>query len=73
MQVKSTAECSQGAEYTAECSQGAFCNTFDLHQAIIGLENLFRSSFELPLETGLTVLRKETKCVYRLQKTPTLL
>ena len=23
----------------AECSQGAFCNTFDLHYAIIGLEN----------------------------------
>ena len=31
MQVKST----------AECSRGAFCNTFDLHSAIIGLENLF--------------------------------
>ena len=28
MQVKST----------AECSKGAFCNTFDLHEAIIGLE-----------------------------------
>ena len=23
----------------AECSVGAFCNTFDLHLAIIGLEN----------------------------------
>ena len=23
----------------AECSLGAFCNTFDLHLAIIGLEN----------------------------------
>ena len=23
----------------AECSLGAFCNTFDLHSAIIGLEN----------------------------------
>ena len=25
----------------AECSLGAFCNTFDLHLAIIGLENQF--------------------------------
>ena len=25
----------------AECSLGAFCNTCDLHQAIIGLENQF--------------------------------
>ena len=24
----------------AECSTGAFCNTFDLHYAIIGLENI---------------------------------
>ena len=29
----------------AECSLGAFCNTFDLHFVIIGLENQFRSSF----------------------------
>ena len=28
-------------ESIAECSLGAFCNTFDLHQAIIGLENQF--------------------------------
>ena len=26
-------------ESIAECSLGAFCNTFDLYQAIIGLEN----------------------------------
>ena len=25
----------------AECSTGAFCNTFDLHLAIIGIENQF--------------------------------
>ena len=25
----------------AECSKRAFCNTFDLHEAIIGLENQF--------------------------------
>ena len=25
----------------AECSKRAFCNAFDLHQAIIGLENQF--------------------------------
>ena len=29
----------------AECCLGAFCNTFDLHLAIIGLENQFWSSF----------------------------
>ena len=28
-------------ESIAECSKGAFCNTFDLHQAIIGLEKQF--------------------------------
>ena len=28
-------------ESIAECSLGAFCNTFDLHYAIIGLENQF--------------------------------
>ena len=27
-------------ESIAECSLGAFCNTLDLHQAIIGLEKL---------------------------------
>ena len=26
-------------ESIAECSLGAFCNTFYLHQAVIGLEN----------------------------------
>ena len=26
-------------ESIAECSLGAFCNIFDLHKAIIGLEN----------------------------------
>ena len=31
MQVKST----------TECSHGAFCSTFDMHKAIICLENLF--------------------------------
>ena len=25
----------------AECSLGAFCNTFDLHKVIIGLESQF--------------------------------
>ena len=28
-------------ESIAECSLGAFCNTFDLHKAINGLENQF--------------------------------
>ena len=43
-------------ESIAECSR-AFCNTFDLHQAIIGLENLF----EWPLKTGFTVIRANKK------------
>ena len=44
-------------ESITECSQGAFCNTFDLHFAIIGLEkqNNFLSFFEWPLKTGSTV------------------
>ena len=28
-------------ETVAECPHGAFCNTFDLHSALIGLENQF--------------------------------
>ena len=28
-------------ESIAECSLGAFCNTFDLHKVIIGLEQFF--------------------------------
>ena len=32
-------------ESIAECSFGAFCNTFDLHLAIIGLENQFSVFF----------------------------
>ena len=28
-------------ESIAECSLGAFCNTFDLNQVIIGLENQY--------------------------------
>ena len=34
-------------ESIAECSLGAFCNTFDLHYAIMGLEKQFRSSFRV--------------------------
>ena len=41
-------------ESIAECSLGAFCNTFDLRQAIIGLETQFWS-FEWSLKTGFTV------------------
>ena len=43
-------------ECIAECSLGAFCNTFDLYQAVIGLENHFCLVFEWPLKTGFTVL-----------------
>ena len=32
-------------ERIAECSLGAFCNTFDLHEDIIGLETNVWSSF----------------------------
>ena len=48
-------------ESIAECSLGAFCNTFDLHYAIIGLDNFenktnnFLSFAEWPLKTGFTV------------------
>ena len=28
-------------ESIAECSTSAFCNTFKLHEGIIGLENIF--------------------------------
>ena len=43
-------------ESIAECSLGAFCNTFVLHYAIIGLEkNNFLSFFEWPLKTDFTV------------------
>ena len=34
-------------ESIAECSHGAFCNTFDLHYAIIGLEKTNIFSFFL--------------------------
>ena len=37
---------------------GAFCNTLDLHQAIIGLENQFSVFLrECPFYTGFTYLR----------------
>ena len=32
-------------ESIAECPLGAFCNTFDLHYAIIGLENQYIAFF----------------------------
>ena len=41
----------------AECSLGAFCNTFDLHEVIIGLENqFFGLLFEWPMKTSFTVI-----------------
>ena len=41
----------------AECSLEDFCNTFDLHYAIIGLDktNNLLSFVEWPLKTGFTV------------------
>ena len=32
-------------ESIAECSLGAFCNIFDLHEPIIGVENQFLAFF----------------------------
>ena len=43
-------------ESIAECSIGAFCYTFDLHYAIIGLKTIFGLLFEWPLKTGFTVV-----------------
>ena len=44
------------AESIAECSLGAFCNTFDLHKAMIGLKKtIFGLLVEWPLKTGFTV------------------
>ena len=43
-------------ESIAECSLGAFCNTFDLHKAIISIEKpIFGLLFEWSLKTGFTV------------------
>ena len=47
-------------ESIAECSLGAFCNTFDLQLAIIGLKKtIFGLLFEWPLKTGFTVSDKD--------------
>ena len=47
-------------ERIAECSLGAFCNTFDLQYAIIGLDktNNFLPFVEWPLKAGFTVYNK---------------
>ena len=42
-------------ENTAKYSLGAFCNTFDMHLAIIGLKKHVWSSFEWLFNTGFTV------------------
>ena len=46
-------------ESIAECSLRAFCNTFYLHLAIIGLKNQFWSC-EWPFKTGFNVHYKKT-------------
>ena len=44
-------------ESIAECSLGAFCNTYDLHYVIIGLEKQqFLSFFEWPLKIHLSLM-----------------
>ena len=41
LKVLKTNGSSMKVKSIAECSLGAFCNTFDLHEGIIGLENQF--------------------------------
>ena len=41
-------------ESIAECSTGAFCNTFDLQSAIIGLGNHFLVFLRVAFYTGFT-------------------
>ena len=64
-------------ESIAECSLGAFCNTFDLHLAIIGLETkMFGPLFEWPLKAGFTVgfsIRNQTNYDCSVQKTSFLI
>ena len=48
-------------ESITECSLGAFCNTFDLHLAIIGLKTNFGLLFEWLLKTGFTVTKKKAE------------
>ena len=56
-------------ESIAECSLGAFCNTFDLHNAIIGLETNFGLLFEWPLKTGFTVISYHYKQFPKIPRT----
>ena len=49
MKAESSAECSLWSIYA---SMGAYCNTFDLHLALISLENQFWSDREWPFYTG---------------------
>ena len=51
MKALKTGSCFLHVNSFAESSSGAFCNTFELHLAIIFLENLFLSSFEWLLQT----------------------
>ena len=46
---------------------GAFCNTFDLQKAIIGLKKQFWYSFEWPLKAGFTVFKTLFPTVLTLQ------
>ena len=66
MKVESNAECSKGMQ---NAPLGAFCNTFDMHLAIIGLENQFAVFLRV------AVLRRFycTFCRIRLVKHSTLL
>ena len=45
---------------------GAFCNTFDLHYAIIGIGNLLRCFLEWPFYTGFTIHCKSKWTLYLL-------
>ena len=55
----------------AECSLGAFCNTFDLHEAIIDLEPKFFVFLEWSLKTGFTVFTKAERLCDNVQNKTT--
>ena len=46
-------------ESIAECSLGAFCNTFDLHEGIISLENQFLVVFGVAALGRFYCIKKE--------------
>ena len=54
-------------ESIAECSLGAFCNTFDLHKALMDLEKQFSVFLSGRLRQVLLYTVKK-KCIFQLQE-----